>query len=142
MAVNHDKGLNAWAKAFLAQVPVLLWTERVTRVYPDGREESLEPRRVYSVTLQGEEALTEMELKDYDDTRDDDCFYHDVVGSLNRYTFSDGTVYRATVQRVTSKKTGGFFSGKNYYYFLQLRNEQTEELVKESEWTEEEMKAV
>ena len=45
--MDRSMGLNQWARELLAQEAKLLYTEQITRVYPDGHRETIEPRQIY-----------------------------------------------------------------------------------------------
>lgn len=117
-------GLNDRAKALVAGEPVLDYTERVTRVFPDGREEALPDRAVMTSTVKCEELA------------DDDCDVSDPFGGndvpLHRYTFPDGRVLTEAVQAEP------WSSGP--VVFTALKDE-SGAWVPESLWTDEEIEA-
>lgn len=88
MGIRCDQfmGLNEWASKFVKGEPVLVCTEEVTRVSPDGRRETLEPRPVYESSIKMEKSG-----EFYSGMFEDE--YH-----LHKYTFPDGTVYFEKLQ--------------------------------------------
>lgn len=83
-------GLNERAKALVAGEQALAYTERVTRVYPDGREEPQPDRPVMVSSVQCEEL------------NDEDFVVSDPFGGddtpLHQYRFPDGRVLTEAVQ--------------------------------------------
>lgn len=114
--MDQPMGLNAWARNFVKGEPMLIYVERITRIYPDGRQETLEPRPVYEPSVKKEESGE---------------FYFGMFDSkypLHKYTFPDGRAYFEKVQ-ATPWSSGPVF-------FLALQDEQGN-WVKKSRWLEE-----
>ena len=111
-------GLNKWAQNLVRDKWVREYTEVVTRTYPDGRKETLEPREVRESLVRREES-GELYLGMSDDWDE---------YSLHKYTFPDGRVYFERVQ-ATKWSSGPVF-------FLALQDE-NRNWVPESLWTEE-----
>lgn len=122
MGIRCDQfmGLNEWALNFVEGEPVFVCTEEVTRVYPDGRRETLEPRPVHESSVKVEESgefysgMFETE-------------YH-----LHKYTFPDGRVFLERVQ-AAPRSSGPV-------HFLALQDE-TGNWIPESLWEEETIQA-
>ncbi len=89
MGIRMDQlmGLLPWAEEFVAGTPVLCYTEEVTRIYPDGRKETCEPRLVHRSLVKEEKS--------------GECFtgMFDQEYSLSKYTFPDGRVYFERVEK-------------------------------------------
>ncbi len=120
MGIRCDQfmGLNEWAQNFVKGEPVLVYTEEVTRVYPDGRRETLEPRPVYESSVKKEQSNE---------------FCSGMFGDeypLNKYTFPDG---RVCFERVQAEP---WSSGP--VFFLALQDEKGN-WVPESLWSEKEI---
>lgn len=122
MGIRCDQfmGLNEWASNFVKGEPVLVCTEEVTRVYPDGRRETLEPRSVHESSVKIEES-GEFYFGMFEDE------YH-----LHKYTFPDGRVYFERLQAAR------WSSGS--VHFLALQDEKMN-WVPESLWTKEAIEA-
>lgn len=88
MGIRCDQvmGLNEWAQGFVRGEPVLAYTEEVTRVYPDGRRETLEPKPLYQSSA-GKEESGESFAGMFGD-----CY------PLHKYTLPFGVVYFEKVQ--------------------------------------------
>ncbi len=104
MGIREDQifGLNAWAQKLVGGEKVLLYTEEVVRVYPDGRRETQEPRQVLGSTV-----AREPSGEHYSGMCEGYPLY--------KYTFPDGRVYVEAVQSIE------YSSGP--CIFLALRNE-------------------
>ena len=120
MGIRMDQhmGLNEWATNFVQGEQVLVCMEEVTRVYPDGRRETLDPRRVFECSVEQEPSGNS-----YIGMFEDECPY-----CLFRYTFPNGQVYYEAVQ------TAPWSSGP--VFFLALRDKDGN-WVPESLWPEE-----
>lgn len=140
-------GLNQWARELLAQEAKLLYTEQITRVYPDGHRETIEPRQIYfqinreSYGVDGDHSSLDYSAYGHEYY---DEWYLGAIGPLAplvEYTFSDGRIFIERVQEVESKKTGWFFSEETYFLALKIYDPKTgnEDWASESLWTEEEM---
>ncbi len=122
MGIRMDQhmGLNEWARNFIKGEQVFVYIEKVTRVYPDGREEALEPRSVYDSSVEKEKS---------------GALYWGMFEDkypLYKYTFPDGEVYFERVQAAP------WSSGP--VFFLALVDEK-ENWVQESLWTEEDIRS-
>ena len=118
--LDQFMGLNEWASNFVKGEPVLVCVEEVTRVYPDGRRETLEPRPVHESSVKMEESGE---------------FYSGMFGDeypLHKHAFPDGRVYFERVQ-AEPQSSGPVF-------FLALQDENGN-WVPESLWAEETIKA-
>ncbi|OHB21464.1 MAG: hypothetical protein A2939_02930 [Parcubacteria group bacterium RIFCSPLOWO2_01_FULL_48_18] len=123
MGIRCDQfmGLNKWALNFVKGEPVLVCTEEVTRVYPDGRRETLEPRPVHESSIKKEESGES---------------YFGMFGDsylLHEHTFPDGRVYFEKVQAEP------WSSGPVFFLALQDENG---DWVPESLWAEKVIKAI
>jgi len=119
MRQDQIVGLNEWSRKFVEGEKVLLFTERITRIYPDGKKEELPPCPVYGSSIKKEESGET---------------YEGMFGEkypLYKYTFPDGRVYYEKVQRCI------WSSGP--VFFLALQDEEGN-WVPESLWTEEEIR--
>lgn len=112
--------LNEWASNLVKGELMLVWMEEVTRVYPDGLREALEPRPVFKSSVNTEESG-----EFYSGMFDDEY-------PLRKYTFADGRVYFEKVQ-AASWSAG-------YVFFLALEDEKGN-WVPESLWAEEVIRA-
>lgn len=117
MGIRCDQfmGLNEWASDFVKGEPVLVCTEEVTRVYPDGRRETLEPCPVYESSVKMEESGE---------------LYYGIFENehpLHKYTFPDGRVYFERLQAAP------WSSGPVHFLALQDENGSW---VPESLWAE------
>ena len=117
MRTDQYMGLNEWAQNFVRGEQVFAYTERVVRVYPDGRESAQPDRRVSECTVKctkiGEIAGA----------------WDPVVADLHEYTLPNGRVYREKVQAEP------WSSGPCYFVALV---DETDAWVPESLWTDEE----
>ena len=122
MGIRCDQfmGLNEWASNFVKGEPVFVCTEEVTRVYPDGRRETLKPRPVFEPSVKMEESG---EL--YSGMSEDEY-------PLHKYTFPDGRVYFEKLQAAP------WSSGPVHFLALQDENKNW---VPESLWAEEAIEA-
>jgi len=122
MGIRCDQfmGLNEWASNFVKGEPVLVCVEEVTRVYPDGRRETLEPHPVYESSVKMEESG---EL--YSGMFEDEY-------PLHKYTLPDGRVYFERLQAAP------WSSGP--VHFLALQDE-SGNWIPESLWAEETIEA-
>ena len=111
-------GLNQWAQNLVKDKWVREYTEVVTRIYPDGRKETLEPREIRESLVRREES-GELYLGMFDELGE---------YPLLKYAFPDGRVYFERVQR-TKWSSGPVF-------FLALKDEKGE-WVADSLWAEE-----
>lgn len=113
-------GLNEWALNAVSGETVLLCVEEVTRIYPDGRKEVLEPRPVYESSVKKEKS--------------GEFFYgmFDDEYPLYKYTFPDGKVYFEKLQAAP------WSSGP--VHFLALQDEDGK-WVPESLWSAEDIMA-
>jgi hypothetical protein len=120
MGMRSDQfmGLNEWASKFVQGVPILVYTEEVVRVYPDGRRETQPPRPVH-----------ESSTKRVEDGKTYSGMFEDTY-PLGRYIFPNGQVYYEEVQ-AQPWSAGPVF-------FLALRDEKGE-WVPESLWPDEEI---
>lgn len=87
MGSYHPSGLNEWTRNFLYGPKKILYTEKITRVYPDGTEEKAEDRPVHSPLV---EVMPIQKI------------YTDSVGTthvLYEYYFPDGRRYSEEVQK-------------------------------------------
>lgn len=94
-------GLNEWASDYVLGTQVYVYTEHVTRKYPDGRSEERSPRAVYECSVRKEfsgELINEKRKH-----------------PLYKYTFPDGVVLREAVQKSD-------YDGEVYYH-LALKDE-------------------
>jgi len=113
-------GLNEWASNFIKGEPVLIYTEEVTRVYPDGRRETLESHPVFEPSVKMEQSGE---------------FYSGMFEDeypLHKYIFPDGRVYFERLQAVP------WSSGPVHFLALQDENGNW---VSESLWAEEAIEA-
>lgn len=86
MEPYHPSGLKEWTRIFLFGSKKLLYTEKITRVYPDGREEKGEDRPVMSPVVE---------------VRQSPELYEDSTGNkhiLYEYHFPDGRRFIEAVQ--------------------------------------------
>jgi len=116
--MDQFAGLNKWASNFVKGESVFVCTEEVTRVYPDGRRGTLEPRPVYESSVKMEESGE---------------FYSGMFEGkypLHKHTFPDGRVYFEKVQAEP------WSSGP--VFFLALQDEKGN-WVKKSLWSQEEI---
>jgi hypothetical protein len=122
MGIRCDQlmGLNEWASDFIKGELVLVWVEEVTRVYPDGRREKIEPRPIYQSSIKKEES-GEFYLGMFDNTY-----------PLHKYTFPDGRIYFEVLQ------VERWSSGPVHFLALQDENRNW---IPESLWTEEDIAA-
>lgn len=111
-------GLNEWASNFVGGELIFVCIEEVTRIYPDGRRETLSPRPAYELSVKKEKSG---EL--YSGMFDDEY-------PLHKYTFPDGQVYFEKVQAVP------WSSGPVHFLALQDENGAW---VHESFWAMEDM---
>lgn len=114
-------GLNERAKALVAGEPVLAYTERVVRVYPDGHEEALPDRPVM---------VSSVRVEPSDKTHTDPFSGDD--GTLDRYTLPNG---RVLLERVQAEP---WSSGPVVFTALQ---DESGAWVPESLWTDAEIEA-
>jgi hypothetical protein len=113
-------GLSERARKIVASEPVFVCTEETTRVYSDGRRETLEPREVFEPSVKTEKSGR---------------FYQGMCGdkySLDKYTLPDGRVMFEAVQDEP------WSSGPVFFLALQDENGKW---IPESLWTEEEIQA-
>lgn len=89
MKMTRIFGLNEWAKNFVKGKQVFVCTENITRVYPDGRQETLKSRSVYELSVRKKESG-----EFYTGFFDNEDY------PLYEYTFLDGSVYREKIQQV------------------------------------------
>lgn len=119
MRCDQFMGLNDWASNFVKGEPMLVCVEEVTRVYPDGRRETLKPRSVHESSIKSEES-GERYFGMFEDEY-----------SLNKYTFPDGSV---CFERVQAKP---WSSGP--VFFLALQDEKGN-WIQDSLWSDEEIR--
>ena len=120
MRMNQHLGLNEWAEQFVAGEPILLYTERITRLYPDERVEGVPDQPIHGSTVRSEpsgESFTGMFEDEY---------------PLRKFTFPDGRVFYERVQ------ADPWSSGP--VFFLALQDERGR-WVPQSQWTEEQIQA-
>lgn len=120
MRTDQYIGLNERAQELVRGTPVFLFSEEVTRVYPDGRREILPPREVQGSSVKVE------------DNGVIEGAWTDVVSTLHKHTLPDGRVLREEVQ------ANPWSSGP--CYFVALKDE-AGNWVPESLWTDEEIEA-
>lgn len=84
--------LNDWTRRFIDGSPKLLYTEVVTRLYPDGTSDQLPPRPVHGPA---EKPVAEPCGERFA-----------AIYPLYRYTFGDGREYREIVQVVATEADG------------------------------------
>jgi len=88
----NDRVLHTqWTERFVGITPKLLYTEIVTRLYPDGTSRQSEPRPVYADAARAEPCGERFAA----------------IYPLYRYTFPDGREYREIVQIVAKDAGGG-----------------------------------
>ena len=132
--MNKNCGLNKFAKELFAREGILLYTEEVVKIHPDGRRDPQELREIRLAIEK--EALSEW---DFDDGEDSNYFDYFAKSHLHDYIFSDGMKCQERVQIVKSESKGWFSS--DTFWFLALKN-QDGTWIQESLWTEQEMAAV
>mgnify|MGYP001596298827 CR=1 FL=1 len=115
MGIRCDQfmGLNEWALDFVKGESVLVCVEEVTRVYPDGRRETLEPRPVHEPLIKREESGES---------------YSGMFGDeypLHKYIFHDGRMFFERVQ------ASPWSSGPVFFFALQ---DESGSWVEESLW--------
>ena len=117
MGIRMDQfmGLNDWACSFVQGEKVFAYTEQVTRVYPDGREERMPDKLVYKSSVHSEPSGHYTGMFDQEH-------------GLTKYTFPDGKVYQEAVQ------ADPWSSGP--VFFLALKDENGN-WVPESLWSDE-----
>lgn len=118
MRCDQFAGLNGWAREFVRGTSVLVCAEEVTRVYPDGRRETLQPQPVHEASIR---------------TEDSGERYSGMFGDeypLRKYTLPDGRVYFERLQAAP------WSSGP--VFFLALQDEKGT-WVPESLWPQEEI---
>ena len=124
-------GLHERVRALVAGEQVLAYTERVVRVYPDGREEPQADRLVMASTVrcdQSGEVYADPFAGDLDgDEEGSKSGVH-----LNRYTFPDG---RVLVEKVQADP---WSSGPVVFTALQ---DESGKWIPESLWSEQEIQA-
>lgn len=122
MGIRMDQfmGLNEWASSFVKGESVLVYTEEVTRVYPDGRRKTLEPRPVQKSSV-NPEASGEFYFGMFETEH-----------TLYKYTFPDGRCY------FERKQAAPWSSGPVHFLALQDENG---DWVSESLWAEEAIEA-
>ena len=120
MGIRMDQfmGLNEWARKLVEGEEVFVYTERVTRVYPDGRKEALPDRPVKERSIRKEESG-----EHYRGMFDNEY-------PLFKYAFPDGRVLREKVQ------SSPWSSGPVFFLALQ---DGEKEWVQQSLWTIEEI---
>ena len=124
MRCDQHMGLNGWAETFVAGEQVLQYTEKGTRIYPDGKEEPFErPILGSNVKIEQNGGYDGMfsYMREDDESHDYPLFKH---------IFPDGRIYYEEVQE------SPWSSGP--VFFLALKDEKGE-WVKESLWSEEEI---
>lgn len=122
MGIRMDQwiGLNERAQKLVKGKQVLAWTEQVTRVYPDGRKETLPDRKVFASTVKCEPSGEEVPY----------AFGDGATFKLDKYTLPNGTVYFERMQAEP------WSSGPCYFTALQTEDGKC---VPESCWTEREI---
>lgn len=120
MRCTQIQGLNDWARGAVEGELVFAYTERVTRVFPDGREEQLPDKPIDVPSVKREP------------TGKSFSSWYDEEYPLHRYIFPDGRVYTESVQASVDS------SGP--VIFLALQDEQGQ-WIPESLWEEAEIEA-
>lgn len=113
--------LNGWASSFIKGESVLVCTEEVTHIYPNGRRETLESCPVYESSVKKEESGEFYSILENEDKR-----------PLYKYTFSNGRMYFEKPQAAP------WLSG--WVIFLALQDENGN-WVEESLWKDVAIKA-
>ena len=123
MNIRHDQlmELNEWASNFVKGEPMLVCVEEVTRVYPDGRRETLEPRPVYESSVKREK-IGELCSGTFKEKAPEE------KPPLYKYAFPDGRVYVEKMQAAL------LLSGLIHFPALQDGNGNW---IKESLWADE-----